>query len=369
MTIPFFDYRATFAPDRDLILRIVADVGASDSFILKDRVAEFERMIRETVGAEHAVAVASGTSALTLSLAAMGVKPGVDVLTPAFSFIVSASAIVHLGARPVFVDVDPETCTIDPEQAEAALTPRTRVVVPVHLFSCLADMAALRKLAARYDLCVLEDSAVALGARTEAGFAGTHGDVGVFSFFPLKPLGGIGDGGMIVTNDDALGTRCRMLRNHGQDGVYRFLHHHLGFNSRMDEIMAAYLGHRFQHMQRFIEQRAQRAAWYDEQLAGCAPRLTTPPTTPYHRVYYAYVVQAEDRDRLRAYLAERGIETQVYYPKPLPLQPAFAALGHRPGDFPVAEKLSRRTLALPFYPDMPRKHVERVCETIRDFYA
>jgi len=369
VNVPFFNYRDRFAADGRVIAQIVAEVGASDNFILKNRVSEFEGLIREYTGALHAVAVASGTAALTISLASMGIGPDAEVLTPAFSFISSASAIVHLGARPVFVDVDPDTCTLRPEEIEARITPNTRAIIPVHLFSVLADMTAIVPIARRYNLRVLEDSAVSLGARLGDMPAGLLGDVGAFSFFPAKPLGGIGDGGMIVTNDAELGVRCRMLRNHGQDGTTRFLHHLLGYNHRMDEVMGAYLAHRFHSLQKSTRRRAEIAECYNTRFAALAPQVQVPPTATYDRVYYTYVIQVDRRDELRSYLSDRGIETQVYYPLPLHLQPAFAYLGYKPGDFPHAERISRRTLALPLYPEMPDAHAEAVADAVVQFYA
>lgn len=380
MHVPFFNYQARFADDRSAIKQIVADVAESDAFILKQRVAELEAQIGQMIGAQHAVAVANGTSALTLALVVLGVGPGADVLTPAFSFISTASTIVHLGARPVFVDISPATGTIDPQEIAARVTPAARAIIPTHLFSALADMAAVVPIARRHSLRVLEDSAVVLGAGwggAEAPpdqdipnlSAGLAGDIGLFSFFPAKPLGGIGDGGMIVTNDDALGRACRMLRNHGQDGVTRFLHHLLGYNSRMDEITAAYLSHRLRAFPALLQRRAAIAEVYNRRLAALAPQVLPPPSAAYRRVYYTYVVQAERRDELRAHLAAQGIETQVYYPRPLHLQPAFAYLGHRMGDFPNAERFSARALALPLYPELPGEHVEHVVAQIERFYA
>lgn len=368
MTVKFFDYHARFVPDREAIKRIVAEVGASDEFILKGRVEELEDRIRMLLGVGYAVGVSSGTTALSTALVAMGIGEGDEVLTPAFSFISSASAVVHTGARPVFVDVDPDTCTIRPEEIEAKLTPRTRAVIPVHLFSVMADMPAIMEEACRNGICVLEDSAVSLGARMDGAPAGTIGDVGVFSFFPAKPLGGIGDAGMIVTDDDRVAARCKMLRNHGQDPATRFYYHLVGFNARMDEIQAAFLLHRLDSFDAVVHRRAELAARYDKRLGRLAPVVKVPPPTSYKRVYYTYVIQAERRDRLRAYLAKLGIETQLYYPKPLHLQPAFSYLGYEAGDMPCAEHLSTRTLSLPLYPQMSNQQCDDVADAVESFY-
>lgn len=369
MHVPFFNYGVRFAADRQDILRIVAEVGASDNFILKDRVAVFEQLLRDYTGARYVVAVANGTMALTLSLAALGIGPGDDVLTPAFSFISSASSIAHLGARPVFVDVDPETCTILPAEIERHITPRTRAILPVHLFASLATMTEISSIARKHELAVVEDSAVALGARLHETSAGLLGDIGVYSFFPAKPLGGIGDGGAIVTNDEHLWRSCRMLRNHGQDGVNRFLHHLIGYNSRMDEVMGGYLSHRIKMLPLLLQRRAELASIYNTKLRSLAPSVLIPPASSCKDVYYTYVIKCTKRDVLRAYLAQHNIETQIYYPRPLHLQPAFAYLGYQKGNFPNAEHISERMLALPLYPEMSEEQIAYVSEIVVKFYA
>ncbi|MBD8498984.1 DegT/DnrJ/EryC1/StrS family aminotransferase [Paenibacillus arenosi] len=364
MSVPFFNYGARYAEDRDVIKDIVFQVGLSDNFILKEGVADFEQAIRAYTGAKHAIAVSNGTTALIVILRALGVGPGVDVLTPAFSFISTASTISLLQARPVFVDVDPVTGMMDPADLEAKITPNSRVVIPTHLFSVMANMPAIRDIAHKHQLHVLEDSAVALGASMNGTKAGLLGDSGLYSFFPAKPLGGIGDGGIIVTNDDELGQRCRMLRNHGQDGITRFLHHHLGYNHRMDEVVARYLQHKLLRFDQLIERRAQIAARYNEAFASLAPDIHIVTDDHYDRVYYTYVLQSERRDELRQFLHARGIETQIYYPHALPLQPAFAYLGHKEGDFPHAEALTKKSLALPLYAEMPDEHIDFVIEAV-----
>ncbi|QYR23484.1 DegT/DnrJ/EryC1/StrS family aminotransferase [Paenibacillus sp. sptzw28] len=369
MKVPFFNYEARFEEDRKMIKEIVYRVGMSNHFILKERVAEFEQSICSYIGAKHTVAVANGTTALSILLRAMGVGPGVDVLTPAFSFISTASAIALLGARPVFVDVDPDNAMMDPVDLESRVTPSSKVIIPTHLFSVMADMEAINQVAKRHQLLVLEDSAVALGAIQNGRPAGMLGHAGLYSFFPAKPLGGIGDGGIIVTDDDELGRMCRMLRNHGQDGITRFLHHHVGYNNRMDEIVAAYLQHKLKRYDELLLQRRRIAALYNDAFAGLAPMMKI--VTDHHdeRVYYTYVVQAENREALRQYLTDRGVETQIYYPLALPLQPAFAYLGHRQGDFRNAELITRKALALPLYAEIPDDHVEQVIEAVTSFYA
>ncbi|QJC54215.1 DegT/DnrJ/EryC1/StrS family aminotransferase [Paenibacillus albicereus] len=369
MNVPFFNYSARFAPDKDVIKELVYRSGTTDQFILKEDVRRLEEAICAYTGAAHAVAAANGTSALVLLLRTMGAGPGVDVLTPAFSFISTASAIRLLGANPVFVDADPRTGMMDPADLERRITPQSRIVIPTHLFSVMADMKAIRAVAREHGLLVLEDSAVALGASQDGVPAGRHGDAGLYSFFPAKPLGGIGDGAVIVTDDEELARGCRMLRNHGQDGVTRFLHHQLGYNSRMDEVLAGYLLHKLGRIDRLLDRRRDLAARYHEAFAGLDVRLAVTVDDHESRMYYTYVVQAERRDELRAELEEAGVETQVYYPAALPLQPAFADLGARPGDYPGAERFASRSLALPLYPEMPDGDVDEVIRAVVSFLA
>lgn len=369
MRIPFFNYSARYAEDREKVKEIVYEVGTSDNFILKEHVAKFEEAISQYTGAKHVIATANGTTALTILLKAMGVGPGVDVLTPAFSFISTASSIVLLGGKPVFVDVDPLTGMMDPRDLEKRITPASKVVIPTHLFSVMADMKAIHATAKSNNLAVLEDSAVALGGRVQGGTAGRLGDAGLYSFFPAKPLGGIGDGAVIVTDNDELGRISRMLRNHGQDGITRFYHHLLGYNNRMDETVAAYLTHKLLRYDSLLRQRRQIAARYHEAFSKLSPLIEVVTDSHEDRVYYTYVIQAERRNELQLFLMARGIETQIYYPSVLPLQPAFANLGHKPGDFPNGEAITGKSLALPLYAEMPDDHVEEVIKAVSEFYA
>lgn len=366
--VPYFDYPTRYASWADDILEAVREVGESDEFILKSRVATLEAQIAARTGAAQAIAVANGTGALTVILAAMGIGPGDDVVTPAFSFISSASTIALRGARPVFADVDYDTAMLDVASVEAVRTGDTRAILPAYLFASSPDLPALRALADRHTLRLIEDSAVALGGTVAGRPAGRYGDAGVYSFFPAKPLGGIGDAGMIVTDDPELASECRMLRNHGQDLSVRFLHHRVGFNSRMDEVTAAFLLRRLPQLDRFLDDRRRLARQYSELLREAAPAVLPPPGDFAQRSVYTYVVRAPQRDELRAHLARQGIETQIYYPRPLHLQPAFAYLGHATGDFPVAERLSREALALPLHPEQPPGVVERVVDEIARFY-
>jgi dTDP-4-amino-4,6-dideoxygalactose transaminase len=369
MTIAYFDYARRYRDWVEDVVDIVRAVAEGEELILKSRVARLEQAIAQRVGARHAVAVASGTGALTVVLTALGIGPGAEVVTPAFSFVSSASAIALCGARPVFADVDEQTAMLDVGAAEAAITGATRAILPAYLFSCAPPMARLRELADRRELRLVEDSAVALGASVDGLPAGRHGDAGVYSFFPAKPLGGIGDGGMIVTDDGELARTCRMLRNHGQDLDTRFLYHLVGFNCRMDEIVAEFLLRRLPLLDGFLRERRRLAERYQQGLRDLAPAVLLPPGGFASRSVYTYVIRVRDRQALREHLARNGVETAIYYPRPLHLQPAFARLGHRPGSFPVAERLAEECLALPLHPEMDPGAVERVVAEVTRFYA
>lgn len=364
-TVPFAAFDRRYAAWVDDLVEVVAEVGAADEFILKSRVAELEAAIAGQVGVRHAVACANGTGALTLILTALGIGPGDEVVTPAFSFISSASTIALTGATPVFADVDLTDYALDPAAAATAITDRTKAIMAVHLFSQVAPMNRLHSLAARRGLRLVEDSAVTLGGSVSGRRTGTAGDVGVFSFFPAKPLGGPGDAGMVVTDDDALADTVRALRNHGQGSV-RFRHDLVGFNSRMDEIVAGFLLRRLPTLDSQLTARRARAERYTAALSALAPEVLVPHGF-LDRAVYTYVVRAADRDGLRAFLAAEGVETVVYYPKPLHLQPAFAYLGHGPGDFPNAERLANECVALPLYPEQPLSEVDRVAELVARF--
>ncbi|MFD0412828.1 DegT/DnrJ/EryC1/StrS family aminotransferase [Streptomyces sp. NPDC127108] len=368
-TVSFHGWSRRYAPDVERVVELVREIGESDEHILKSRVAALEDEVAAATGAGHAIGCASGTGALTLILTALGIKAGDEVVTPAFSYISSASTIALAGARPVFADVDEHTGTLDPAAAEAAVGPATRALLPAHLFSCAADMAALRRLSDAHGLRLVEDSAVSFGATVNQKPAGTLGDAGVFSFFPGKPLGGIGDAGMVITDDDELALPVRMLRNHGQRPGQRFVHELVGFNCRMDELSAGFLLKALKNHAAVLDARRERAQWYEERLRPLGPEVLPPPADFAGRAVYTYVVRAKRRAELREHLAQRGIETVIYYPRPLHLQPVFAHLGHREGEFPVAEQLSRESVALPLRPDLSRDDIDRVADAIHEFYG
>lgn len=369
MTLPFFP-TDLFDDDRAELLDIVHRVGLApeQKFILGERTARFEAAIRDSVGAADAVACGSGTSALTLVLRAMDVGPGDEVIVPAFGCAPLAAAPALLGATPVFADIDLWTMVVDPAAVARLVTPRTKVIMPAHMFSVMADMPELRRIATGAGVRLLEDSAVAQGGTLAGTPAGMWGDAGVYSFVQVKTFGMPGEGGMVVTRDAGLGSAVRMLRNHGQDGKSRFVYHRIGYNSRFDEIMAEFQLYRLPTLPRRLRRRARIGEYYTgrfAELAGCG--VLAPPPARDGRCYYVYSLLCERRDELREYLAARGVGSHVYYPAPLPRQPAFAPYT-RPGDaWPAAELAARRTLAIPIYPHLTDAQVERIADAVCRF--
>ncbi|ANN17231.1 aminotransferase DegT [Amycolatopsis orientalis] len=369
MTLPFFPVDL-FDGDREALLDIVERVGTApeQKFILGECTAAFEAAIRDSIGAADAIACGSGTSALMLVLRAMDVGAGDEVIVPAFGCAPLAAAPALVGATPVFADVDPWTMVADPEAVTRLITPRTKVLMPAHMFSVMADMPAFRRVADGAGVRLLEDSAVAQGGVLAGTPAGRWGDAGVYSFVQVKTFGMPGEGGMVVTDDRELGSTVRMLRNHGQDGTTRFRHHRIGYNSRFDEIMAAFQLHRFPTLPGRLERRAWIGEYYTgrfRELAGCG--VLAPPSASDGRCYYVYSLLCERRDELHEFLAARGIGSHVYYRNPLPRQPAFAPYA-RPGQtWPAAELAARRSLAIPIYPHLTDQQVERIADAVCEF--
>ncbi|MFC3453807.1 DegT/DnrJ/EryC1/StrS family aminotransferase [Amycolatopsis speibonae] len=369
MTLPFFP-EDLFDADRDVLLDIVERVGCApeQKFILGERTAEFEAAIRDSVGAADAIACGSGTSALTLVLRAMDVGVGDEVIVPAFGCAPLASAPALLGATPVFADVDPRTMVVDTAAVARLITPRTKVIMPAHMFSVMADMPALRRIATSAGVRLLEDSAVAQGGSLAGTPAGMWGDAGVYSFVQVKTFGMPGEGGMVVTGDLDLGATVRMLRNHGQDGENRFLYHQVGYNSRFDEIMAAFQLHRLPTFPERLARRARIGEYYTGRfgdLAGCG--VEPPPATRDGRCYYVYSLLVERREELRDHLATRGIGSHVYYRDALPRQPAFTSYVRPDGAWPGADLAARRSLAIPIYPQLTDQQVEHIADAVCEF--
>jgi dTDP-4-amino-4,6-dideoxygalactose transaminase len=367
--VPFVDFRAHVATLRGELDEAAARVLDSGWFVLGPEGKAFERDLAAALGAKDAVAVANGTDAIHLALRALHVGPGDEVVTSSISAAFTGLAVLQAGARPVFVDVDPRTLNLDPEAAARAVTPRTKAILPVHLYGHPADMGPILALARERGLAVLEDACQAHGARYEgrpvATLAGERG-IGALSFYPTKNLGALGDGGAILVNDPALASRLRQLRNGGQSDRYR--HELPGVNSRLDELQAAFLRVGLRHLSAWTERRRALAAFYARELegAGVAPL----GEQPYARaVFHLFVVRHPRRDALMAALAERGVGTLIHYPIPLHLQPVFAPLGGRPGDLPVAEKACAEILSLPLYPELTDEQALSVAAAVREAAA
>jgi dTDP-4-amino-4,6-dideoxygalactose transaminase len=374
MTVPLLDLSRQYSSVADAIRDRIDEVITRQTFILGEAVRSFEEAVAEQLEVRHAIGVASGTDALLLPLKALDLAPGDEAITPAFTFFATAGAIHNAGGRPVFVDVDPDTFNVSVDAVEAAITERTRAIVPVHLFGQMADMGPLRDLADRHGLFLLEDAAQAIGAsqRVDGVWrnAGSVGDATAFSFFPSKNLGGFGDGGMITTDDDALAERFRRLRVHG--GLKMYHHEEVGTNSRLDALQAAVLHAKLPHLEGWNRRRAEIAAWYDERFGPLeeSGHLTLPMVRETNRsVYNQYTLRASKRDELRARLNDRGIGCAVYYPVPLHLQPCFAHLGFERGSLAISEQASDEVISIPVFPELTDEDLEEVSTVIEEFYS
>jgi dTDP-4-amino-4,6-dideoxygalactose transaminase len=371
MNVPLLDLKAQHRAIRDAVVGRVVELAETQLFILGTPVQELEARIAELCRARFGVGVASGTDALLLPLKALDLRPGDEVITTPFTFFATAGAIHNAGGRPVFVDIDPGTYNLDVDAVAAAIGPRTRAIMPVHLFGQMVPMERLTGLAAARGVPLIEDAAQAIGARRRIDgrwrMAGELGTATGFSFFPTKNLGGWGDGGMVVANDEALAERVRRLRTHG--GVQMYHHDEVGINSRLDALQATVLLAKLPFLASWSAARRANAARYAELLAGVAP-VRTPVTDPANEhIFHQYVIEVERRDALQAHLRAKDVGTAVYYPLPLHLQPCFAHLGYAAGAFPVAEAASRRVLALPVYPELSPTQQAYVAQTIREFYG
>ncbi|WP_045744402.1 DegT/DnrJ/EryC1/StrS family aminotransferase [Actinoplanes rectilineatus] len=375
--IPFFTQAAMFTRTWPSISARLDGVYADGKFSHGTGVRDFEHALAAWTGARYAIGVNSGTDALVLLLRAAGLRHGDEVVVPAYGFVATASAVVLAGGRPRFADIDPAAYALDPHAAEAAITPDTRMVLPAHMFHRLADLAALTAVTERHGLTLVEDSAEAIGMRRAGRHAGLFGAGGVLSFFPSKTLGAIGDAGAVLTDDPRIAERVTALRHHGRPGptladfaAINTGSEHWGHNSKMDDIQAAVLHAKLASLDAAIARRRVLADAYTRRLSGLAGVRRLPePAHGEEPVFYVYLIEVEDRDALARHLAAAGIGTEVYYPRPLPLQPCFADLGHRPGEFPHAEAACRHALALPLHPDLGDDELDRVCEHIAAFYT
>jgi len=375
MEIPLLDLKAQYKSIKQEIKQAIERVCEQQEFILGPEVEGLEKDLTDYIGAKYGVGVASGSDALIIALMVLGIGRDDEVITTPYTFFSTASAIWRLGARPVFVDIDPSTYNLNPALLRGVITSKTKAIIPVHLFGLCADMREISRIAGQYGLKVIEDAAQAFGARylftpgSPDGFhfAGTMGDLGCFSFFPSKNLGCFGDGGMIVTNHQQYAQLARILRVHGSNP--RFYHSMVGMNSRLDALQAAILRIKLPYLDSWTRKRQENARYYNQALEGVGDlTIPTHPQDNIH-VYNQYVIRTKERDGLRRYLAEKGIATAIYYPLPLHLQSCFKDLGYKPGDFPEAERASRETLSLPIYPELTEEQKEYIVSTIREYFS
>ncbi len=371
MQVPLLDLRAQTGPIRDEVLAALTRIVDSQQFILGEEVRRVEERLAEYCGAKFAIGCASGSDALLLALKAAGVGPGDEVLTVPFTFFATAGAVTLSGARPVFVDVEPETFNIDVSKVEAALAahPKVKAMIPVHLFGGCADMDPLNEIANRRGIAVIEDAAQCIGSEYKGRRAGSLGTMGCFSFYPTKNLGAFGDGGLVTTNDEALAAKLRALRVHGRTGTY--FHEWVGLASRLDAMQAAILGVKLNYLDGWSERRACNAALYRKlfdtrKVPVIAPK---PGAHQTRHIFHQFVIRAERRDDLQKFLKSQGIGCEVYYPLSLHEQPCFADLGYSRGDFPVSEMLASTVLALPVHGDLNDAQIEYVVEKIAEFYS
>lgn len=366
--VPLLDLRVQFASIEQEVRAAMDRVLENQRFILGPEVETLEEHLAAYTGTAHGIGVSSGTDALLVSLLALGIRPGDEVITTPYSFFASAGSIVRLGARPIFVDIEPDTFNIDADLIEDAITSRTKAVLPVHLFGQCADMSAIMEIANAREIPVIEDAAQALGAEHQDRRAGGIGAMGCFSFFPSKNLGAFGDGGLVVTSDAAMAEKIRALRSHGAKP--KFHHALVGGNFRLDAIQAAVIGAKFAHLDEWSERRQENARLYDEKFAtaGLASELlTTPVRRPGRHIYNQYVLRSRERNGLKRHLKDVGVGCEIYYPIPLHLQECFAGLGYKNGQFPNAEAASDETLAIPIYPELTEDRIDAVVGTIVGF--
>ena len=368
MKVPLLDLQAQYRPLRDEILAALTRVCDSQRFIMGPEIEALESELSRQLGVTHAIAVSSGTDAILLALMALDIKPGDEVVTPTYSFFATAAAVERVGARPVLVDIDPATFNIDVAQTVAALTPKTKAIIPVHLFGLCADLDPIVDAASRAGIPVVEDAAQAIGSTYKSRPAGAIGALGCFSFFPSKNLGAFGDAGLVTTNDDTLARRARLLRTHGMEPKY--YHHLVGANFRMDAIQAAVLRVKAPHLAAWTEGRRANAARYRSlfSAAGLDGIVTLPAEPPDRRhIFNQFVIRTPERDALKRHLDECGVGNEIYYPVPFHLQPCFAHLGHRRGDFPHAERAAAESLAIPIYGELTLEQQQAVVSAVAEF--
>lgn len=363
--IPLVDVGRQFASLRKALMAEIEQVTLGGQYILGPKVKELEARMKERFGGREVVAVGNGTDALILILQAFGIGPGDEVITTPFTFFATAEAISRVGAAPLFVDIDPESFNLNPSLVERAITPRTKAILPVHLFGQPADMASLKEIAKKHHLYLFEDACQAFGATYRGMPAGSLGDAAAFSFFPTKNLGTMGDGGLVVTAHPQMAARIRLLRQHGSRQKY--YHEAIGMNSRLDELHAAILLIGLREIDRWNDLRRKKAARYGEALQELSYLKTPKAPSDREHIWHLYTVVTEEREKVRQFLANRGIQTGVYYPLPLHLQEVYRSLGYKAGDLPVAEEASERVLSIPLSPFLLKEEQERVIEALWDY--
>ncbi len=369
MNVPMLDLSEQYSTIREEVLSKLDQVMSSSQFILGSHVKQVENDIALMSNTKHGIGVGNGSDAIHIALQAAGVAEGDEVITTSFTFFATAGAIARANATPVFVDIDPITFNIDPSKIEAAITPKTKAIIPVHLYGQMADMDAIMKIAKKHDLHVIEDAAQAIGSTYKGKQVGEMSSAATYSFFPTKNLGAYGDGGMIVSTNDELAELARVIRVHGSKPKYH--HHVLGYNSRLDEMQAAVLSVKLPHLATWSENRRNHAAYYSEELNEKVSRFVKTPVEiegNYH-VFHQYTLRVEKRDELQAYLKEQGIATMIYYPIPLHMQPVFEGLGYQEGNLPETEKAAKEALSLPMFPELKREQQDYVIEKIVEFYS
>ncbi|OGG23183.1 erythromycin biosynthesis sensory transduction protein eryC1 [Candidatus Gottesmanbacteria bacterium RIFCSPLOWO2_01_FULL_40_10] len=366
ISVPLVDLKASYKGIKNQIDRAIAGVLGKTNFIMGDEVTGFETAFTRYIGTKYAIGVSSGTAAIHLILKALGIGAGDEVILPSHTFTATAEPVVWLGAKPVFADIAPDY-TLDPTRLEKLITAKTKAVIPVHLYGLPADMDGISKIASRYKISVIEDTAQAHGAVFGKKKTGTLGIAAAFSFYPGKNLGAYGDAGCVVTDNSLLADAVRKLRNHGRTEKYR--HQLVGYGERLDTLQAAVLSVKLKHLERWNRQRRTAAALYDRRLKDI-PQVTMPETISGRRhVYHLYVIQVEQRDKLKNYLKEKGIGCGIHYPIPLHLQPAYKFLRYKRGDFPDTEKISGRILSLPIYPEITTAQIKYITKCVKEFYS
>lgn len=354
---------------KEEIIEKLNQVMSSSQFILGSHVKQLEKDIAKMSKTEHGIGVGNGSDAIHIALQAAGIGEGDEVITTSFTFFATAGAIARANAKPVFVDIDPVTYNIEPSKIEAAITDKTKAIIPVHLYGQMADMDAIMEIAKKHDLHVIEDAAQAIGSTYKGKQVGEMSSAATYSFFPTKNLGAYGDAGMIVTKDDNLAEQARVIRVHGSKPKYH--HHVLGYNSRLDELQAAILSVKLPHLSTWTENRRKHATYYTEKLNEAVSEYVVTPIEVegnYH-VFHQYTLRVQKRDELQAFLKEQGVATMIYYPIPLHLQPVFEELGYKEGDLPETEKAAKEALSLPMFPELEQEQQEYVIEKIVEFYS